>query len=163
ACYASPFSSQKGLVADILRVVRQTGAALIIPTVESTLVVLNEWREVVERHARLAAPPPEVLEYAINNGNTLPLARGLVVTGPRQRRAQEHPVRRAARGIHDRPATADRLARRGDGRVQVRPRRRPLHPDGDQRAVSGIHRALPRRGDQPPAPGRCAAWDRRPG
>jgi predicted ATP-grasp superfamily ATP-dependent carboligase len=82
-CYTSPFSSPRGFVADILSVVRDTGATLVIPTVESTLVVLNEWREVVERHARLAAPPPDVLEYAINKGKTLRLAQGLGVPVPR--------------------------------------------------------------------------------
>ena len=98
ACYASPFSSQKGLVADILRVVRQTGAELIIPTVESTLVVLNQWREIVERHARLAAPPPEVFEYAINKAKTLHLARGLGVPVPRSAEGDsaEEILRRAA-------------------------------------------------------------------
>ena len=71
---------------------------MIIPTVESTLVVLNEWREVVERYARLAAPPPEVLEYAINKGKTLQLARGLGVPVPRSAEGDgvEEILRRAA-------------------------------------------------------------------
>ena len=98
ACYTSPFSSPRGFVADILGVVRETGATLIIPTVESTLVVLNEWREVVERHARLAAPPHEVLEYAINKGKTLRLAQGLGVPVPRSAEGDsaEQVLRRAA-------------------------------------------------------------------
>jgi predicted ATP-grasp superfamily ATP-dependent carboligase len=98
ACYTSPFSSPKAFVADILGAVRRTGVTLIIPTVESTLVVLNEWRAVVERHARLAAPPPEVLEYAINKGMTVRLAWELGVPVPRSVRGDsvEEVLRHAA-------------------------------------------------------------------
>jgi predicted ATP-grasp superfamily ATP-dependent carboligase len=83
AQYTSPFASPRGFVADILRTVQHTGAALIIPTVESTLVVLNEWRDTVERYAALAAPPREALEFAIDKGATLELARRLGVPAPR--------------------------------------------------------------------------------
>ncbi len=67
----------------LMRVVRATRPALIVPSVETTLVVLNERRDEVERYAPLAAPPASTLEYAIDKGRTLHLARQLGIPAPR--------------------------------------------------------------------------------
>lgn len=80
--YTSPFESLDRFIGDILSVVRRTGAEIIIPAVESTLVGLNEARELVEQYATLAAPPPEILEYAIDKSKTLSLAERLGVPIP---------------------------------------------------------------------------------
>jgi len=68
---------------DLLRIIRRTEPALVIPTVESTLVLLSEARDLLERHTTLAAPPPEVLDYALDKGKTLRLAARLGVPVPR--------------------------------------------------------------------------------
>ncbi|HYT72111.1 MAG TPA: ATP-grasp domain-containing protein [Gemmatimonadales bacterium] len=114
ARYTSPFASRQDFVADILRIVRQTGASLIIPTVESTMVVLNEWRHVVEPSAALAAPRPDVFEYAIDKGKTLGLAERLQVPTPR-----------TVQGA----TTGEILARAGELRfpVAIKPRGHGLH------------------------------------
>jgi len=83
ARYTPPFQSAPRFIDDLLRIIRRTGPALVIPTVESTLVLLSETRDVLERHTTLAAPPPEVLEYALDKGKTLRLAAQVGVPVPR--------------------------------------------------------------------------------
>ncbi|HEY6224850.1 MAG TPA: ATP-grasp domain-containing protein, partial [Gemmatimonadales bacterium] len=51
--------------------------------VESTLVLLNQVRAALERYTVLAAPPRDVLEYALDKARTLRLARELGVPAPR--------------------------------------------------------------------------------
>jgi predicted ATP-grasp superfamily ATP-dependent carboligase len=80
--YASAASDPNRFFDDLMRVVRATHPALIVPSVETTLVVLNERREEVERHVRLAAPPPATLEFAIDKARTLQLAARLGVPIP---------------------------------------------------------------------------------
>src|SRR5207253_1088481 len=63
--------------------IRRTRPALVIPTIETTLVLLSEARSLIEGHTRLAAPPQAVLEYAIDKRKTLRLADRLGVPAPR--------------------------------------------------------------------------------
>ena len=96
--YTPPFESPKQCVDDLVDIIRRTRPALVVPTVESTLVLLSEARTVIERHTTLAAPPPKVLEYAIDKVKTLQLAERLGVPVPRS-------VRGETRGeIHSRAA-----------------------------------------------------------
>lgn len=83
ARYISPLESPSGFIEDIVRTVQQTGASVVMPVVESTLVALNEWRAEIERYATLAAPSPDLLEYALDKGKTIGLARRVGVPTPR--------------------------------------------------------------------------------
>lgn len=81
--YTSPLESPQRFLSDICEIVRRSRPALVIPAVESTLVVLNDARQRLERHTTLAAPAPEILEYAIDKAKTLELAMRLGVPVPR--------------------------------------------------------------------------------
>jgi predicted ATP-grasp superfamily ATP-dependent carboligase len=83
AVYASPFRDREQFLADILDMVERTRPALIIPTAESTLVVLNAARDLLPAHTALAAPTPETLDYAIDKLRTVTLASALEVPVPR--------------------------------------------------------------------------------
>lgn len=82
ACYCSPFQNPARFVDDILAAAQQTGARLVIPSVESTLVALDAQRERLEKHCVLAAPSSRVLECAIDKWKTLALARAVGVPVP---------------------------------------------------------------------------------
>ena len=69
--------------ADILRLVQRYRPELVIPTVESTLVLLNDVRDELEQYTILAAPPPEILDYALDKLQTLRLAQSMGVPAPR--------------------------------------------------------------------------------
>jgi len=80
--YASPFADRDGFVRDILEIVGRTKPDLVMPSVETTLVILDEHRDEIERVAPLAAPPSEVLRHAVDKVRTLELARRLGVPTP---------------------------------------------------------------------------------
>lgn len=80
--YTSPFRDRQRFVDDVIDIARHTHATMIVPVVESTLVVLSEARAQVEQHALLATPPPEVLEYALDKEKTLRLAERLGIPAP---------------------------------------------------------------------------------
>lgn len=81
--YTSPFESPRRFLDDVLRTIRRTRPGLVLPTVESTLVVLSEHRAEIERYALLAAPSREGLECALDKSKTLRLAARLGVPAPR--------------------------------------------------------------------------------
>lgn len=81
--YRSPFEDPDGFVEDILEVVRQTRPRVVIPVVESTLALLDGVRPRIEAHATLAAPPSDVLAYALDKRKTVELAQRVGVPVPR--------------------------------------------------------------------------------
>jgi predicted ATP-grasp superfamily ATP-dependent carboligase len=81
--YTSPSEDAARFVEDILAIARDTRPAVIVPSVETTLVLLNQARERVEAIAPLAAPEPAILEYALDKGRTVALAERLGVPVPR--------------------------------------------------------------------------------
>ncbi|MFI5235120.1 MAG: ATP-grasp domain-containing protein [Gemmatimonadales bacterium] len=83
AQYRSPFDQPGGFREDILRLVAESRPAVIIPAVETTLVLLNELRPALDRYTALAAPPYHVLELALDKCRTLALAERLGVPVPR--------------------------------------------------------------------------------
>ncbi len=83
AVYRSPFRSPGDFVADLTAIMERTGAGMVMPAVESTLAVLDEHRGRFERQCRLAAPPSEVLELALDKWRTVALAERLGVPVPR--------------------------------------------------------------------------------
>src|SRR3989442_11741376 len=113
--YTPPSDDRKRFLDDVAGILSRSRPGLVIPAVESTLVVLSDARELVERYATLAAPAPEVLEYAIDKGRTLRLSER-----PRL------PVPRTVRG----ETVGGILAPAGALRVPLasQPRRRPPHP-----------------------------------
>ena len=115
ARYAPPLEQPARFVKDVLRLVAHARPALVIPTVESTLVLLNQARSELERHTVLAAPTPDVLEYALDKYKTLRLARVLGIPAPRTVQA-------------DTPADLLRGAAELQFPVAVKPRGPALHP-----------------------------------
>src|SRR5437588_239148 len=80
--YAQPLENKSGFIRDILAIIKKMNPVLVIPSVECTLVALDECREEVEPYARLAAPCSEVLAYALDKCKTLQLANCLDVPAP---------------------------------------------------------------------------------
>jgi predicted ATP-grasp superfamily ATP-dependent carboligase len=80
--YTSPFTSKADFIRDVLAILDQTKPGLVIPVVESTLVVLDEHRHEVERRAPLAAAPSEALAVAVDKYGTIELARQVNVPAP---------------------------------------------------------------------------------
>jgi predicted ATP-grasp superfamily ATP-dependent carboligase len=72
--YTSPLLNKKQFIADILGIIQQVQPAVIIPSVESTLIALDECRAQFEPYPILAAPQSDVLGYALNKSRTLELA-----------------------------------------------------------------------------------------
>jgi len=81
--YTSPFQDPERFVTDILDAADRSHATLIIPSVESTLVVLDAHRASVEERCRLAAPSSPSLAVAVDKLETLALAERLGVPTPR--------------------------------------------------------------------------------
>jgi predicted ATP-grasp superfamily ATP-dependent carboligase len=81
--YTSPFVDGRRFVDDVLEIARRSGANLIIPTVESTLVALDGHRAEIEQQCRLAAPGSETLEVALDKLRTVQLAERVGVPVPR--------------------------------------------------------------------------------
>lgn len=81
--YTSPFVDARRFVDDILNIARASGASLIIPSVESTLVVLDDHRTEIEQQCRLAAPASETLGVALDKLRTLELAERVGVPAPK--------------------------------------------------------------------------------
>ena len=80
--YTNPWVSKSGFIRDIVPIIKKTNPGLIIPSVDSTLVALDECREEFEPYACLAAPCSEVLAYAYDKCKTLQLAKCLDVPAP---------------------------------------------------------------------------------
>jgi predicted ATP-grasp superfamily ATP-dependent carboligase len=80
--YTSPLVSKTGFMAEILDIIQRTRPDVIIPGVESTLIGLDECRGEFEPEAILAAPPSDVLAYAIDKSKTLEVASQLGVPVP---------------------------------------------------------------------------------
>ena len=83
AHYTPALENPAQFTADLLRLVRRYRPELVIPTVESTLVLLNDVREELEQYTVLAAPPPEILDCALDKLQTLRLAHRMGIPAPR--------------------------------------------------------------------------------
>jgi predicted ATP-grasp superfamily ATP-dependent carboligase len=81
--YASPFAAPEEFIGDVLDAVRAYRPAVVIPVVESTLVLLDEARPALDPLTCLAAPPPAVLGLALDKARTLALADTVGVPTPR--------------------------------------------------------------------------------
>ena len=73
--YTSPFADPGQCRLDLLAMIEETRPAVVIPSVEATLVLLNEVRAALPRGTILAAPSAAVLEFALDKERTLGLAR----------------------------------------------------------------------------------------
>jgi len=81
--YPSPFADKNGFVDTILQVVKKHRIPVVFPTVESTVIALDEFREEFEGLTRLAIAPREPLHIALDKKQTLTLAKELGVPIPR--------------------------------------------------------------------------------
>ncbi len=109
ARYTSPFEDGERFLQDILTIASRTGAGMIIPAVESTLVALDGHRGELEGRCLLAAPPPDALEFAFDKWQTVGLAREVGVPMPSTQLAAS-------------PEEADRLAESFPYPVAIKPR-----------------------------------------
>ncbi len=83
ATYASPFRDRDRFVADMLEIIDANRPALVVPVAESTLVVLSSVRDQFPPGTALAAPPPSVLDCAIDKLRTVRLAEAVGVPVPK--------------------------------------------------------------------------------
>ncbi len=72
--YPSPFVDKRAFIESILQALNQYKVKLVFPAIESTLVVLDQYRKDVEKLARLAAAPSASIELAIDKVNTYEIA-----------------------------------------------------------------------------------------
>jgi predicted ATP-grasp superfamily ATP-dependent carboligase len=87
--YRSPFAAPGGCQDDLLAIIEDTRPELVLPSVEATLVLLSEVRGAIPPRTLLAAPAPQVLEYALDKGRTLELAQRIGVPAPRTARGSD--------------------------------------------------------------------------
>lgn len=80
--YTPPGKSKTEFIRDVLAILDRTRPGLVIPGVESSLVVLDEYREEVERRAPLAAAPSKALTVAVDKDATIGLAQRVGVPAP---------------------------------------------------------------------------------
>jgi predicted ATP-grasp superfamily ATP-dependent carboligase len=80
--YPSHFEDKKGFIESILEAIGRYKVGLVFPASESTLVVLDEFRDMIQKHAKLAIPPSEAIEYAIDKVRTYELAREMSIPVP---------------------------------------------------------------------------------
>jgi predicted ATP-grasp superfamily ATP-dependent carboligase len=81
--YASPFDDGERFLSDIIGMVDRTGARLIMPVTESTLVVLSAARERLPAGVTLAAAPSAALDCVIDKLQTLKVAESVGIPTPR--------------------------------------------------------------------------------
>jgi hypothetical protein len=72
--YTSPLVSKPRFLEDMLSIIHRTKPALILPSVESTMIVLDECRREFEPSTILAVPSSDVLAFAIDKSKTMALA-----------------------------------------------------------------------------------------
>ena len=112
--YTSPFRDPARFRQELLALIAETRPAVVIPSVEGTLVILNEMRDALAPHTILAAPSAEILDQALDKGKTLDLSERCGVPAPR-----------TARGSGVEEILDETLTFRYP--VAVKPRGNPLH------------------------------------
>lgn len=81
--YPSQFEDQIGFIKSVLEAVDRYNVGLIFPASESTLVLLDRYRDEVERHTKLAAPSSESIDWAIDKVKTYGFAKKIGIPMPR--------------------------------------------------------------------------------
>jgi len=81
--YPSPLTDKIAFCREILRAVQKYNIAVVMPVVESTVIALDEHRDLFTPHTRLALPPAQALEYALDKQKTYQLAESLGIAIPR--------------------------------------------------------------------------------
>jgi len=81
--YPSQHGDRERFIDAILKILGESGAEMIINSLETTLVVLDGARSEIERRAVLASPDSQTLEVVIDKLRTMELARQVGVPVPR--------------------------------------------------------------------------------
>src|SRR6266571_3246778 len=81
--YPSQHGDRERFIEAIMKILDESGAEMIINSLETTLVVLDGARSEIERRAVLASPDSQTLEVVIDKLRTMELARELGVPVPR--------------------------------------------------------------------------------
>ena len=82
-CYSSPYQDSRQFTKEIAQIAASSGAQMVIPAVESTLVALDRYRHLLDGICVLASPPSATLECVIDKWKTVNLARQLGVPVPK--------------------------------------------------------------------------------
>ena len=82
-CYTAPYEDARKFTTEIVEIAARTGAGMVIPAVESTLVALDRYRHLLEDTCVLAVPPSAILECVIDKKKTVELARQIGVPVPK--------------------------------------------------------------------------------
>jgi len=72
--YPSPFADKQGFLESVLRALQQYQVKLVFPAIESTVVVLDQWRTDIEKWAPLAAASSASIELSIDKVRTAEIA-----------------------------------------------------------------------------------------
>lgn len=81
--YPSHFKNKTAFIKNILEAVDRHRIGLVFPASESTLVVLDEFRDEIEKKTKLAAPSSDSIGWAIDKVKTHALAQKIGVPVPR--------------------------------------------------------------------------------
>ncbi len=81
--YPSPFDDPQGFVDSILDAVRRYGIRLVFPVVESTLVVINQFRSTLEQEVEIVAASREAVDLAMDKDRQFTIATELGIRVPK--------------------------------------------------------------------------------
>ena len=81
--YPPPLTDKRKFAETILETVKIHNIPVVIPVVESTVIALDEFRDMFTSHTLLAIPSSESLEFALDKKKTYELAESLGITIPR--------------------------------------------------------------------------------
>lgn len=81
--YRAPDVDEEGFINDVMEAVERHQVGVIVPVIESTLAVLDRYRDRIPDYCQLAAPSAETLTFALDKLKTMALAERVGVPVPR--------------------------------------------------------------------------------
>lgn len=81
--YPNPYQNPQGFIDAIVAAIRKFNVSMVFPVVESTLVVINQFRETVEREAAVVAASKEAVELAMDKDRQFQIAGQLGIRVPK--------------------------------------------------------------------------------
>lgn len=81
--YPPPLTDKKRFAEKILQAVKIYNIPVVIPVVESTVIALDEYRELFTSYTQLAIPSSDCLEFALDKKKTYQLAESLGIAIPK--------------------------------------------------------------------------------
>ena len=81
--YPSPQEQPEKFIGSLLRAIERHRVKVVIPVVESTMVVINRYRDQIESYAKLAMAPPDSVELSLSKERQTRLATELGIPVPK--------------------------------------------------------------------------------